>query len=267
MDLDWLPKAAVPLGITVMMLLFRRIAPGRERAAARRYDEMQTPEPLPPGAVGGAMWSVAIVIALSFFALRGANRLWARLEGPAILTQFATQVIWCFLPGFAALALPWPLTIWYLRRVGRWEEADSIEDEADRKGGGVNSFRVMKWISLGVVCPIAFFTLLAVPIHLSITDSEVRVGHYGSLRTERFPFKDARRLTVIDGYTIRDGEFKPARDLIIDFADGRRLRGNVVGDGGTNIRPDVMSLLVEKIGLTPGHSRRVEDIPVMPSAQ
>lgn len=250
-----------------MMALFRRIAPGRLRAPSHRYDEMQDPEPLPAGAAGAAMWSLAIVLALSFFVPRGANRLWAHLEGPAILTQYATQVIWCFFPGFAALAVPWPLTVWYLRRAGRWEEADSIEDESDRKGGGVDSYRVMKWMSFGLVCPIGFFSLLAIPIHLSITDSEIRVGHYASLRTERFAFKDARRLTVIDGYTIKDGEFRRAKDLVIDFADGGRLHGNAVGDGGTSIRDDVMNLLVEKIGLTPGHARTMEEIPVMQSAR
>lgn len=267
MNLDWLPRAAVPCAVVLMMALFRRIAPGRARAAAHRYDEMQDPEPLPTGAVGAAMWSLGIVLALSFFVLRGANRLWAQMEGPAILTQYATQAIWCFFPGFAAVAIPWPLTVWYLRRAGRWEEADGIEDEADRKGRGVDSYRVMKWMSFGLVCPIGFFTLLAIPIHLSITDSEARVGHYSSLRTERFAFKDARRLTVIDGYTLRDGEFKPAKDLVIDFADGRRLRGNAVGDGGTNIREDVMNFLVERIGLTPGHSRTLEEIPVLQAAR
>jgi hypothetical protein len=267
MNLDWLPRAVVPFAVVVMMALFRRIAPGRERAAHHRYDERQDPEPLPTGAVGAAMWSLGIVLALSFFVLRGANRRWAHLEGPAILTQFATQAIWCFFPGFAALAVPWPLTVWYLRRRGRWEEADSIEDESDRRGGGVESYQVMKWLSFGLVCPIAFFTLLAIPIHLSITDSEVRVGHYASWRPEKFEFKDARRLTVIEGYRIRDGEFKPAKDLVIDFADGRRLRGNAVGDGGTSIRDDVMNLLLEKIGLTPGHARTLEEIPVMQGAR
>src|SRR6202035_3971576 len=101
-----------------------------------------------------------------FFVLQSANHWWASLDGPSIRTQYAGSVIWCFFPGFAALAIPWPLTVWYLRRVGRWEEANGIEDAADSKGG-MNSFRVMKWLSFGVVGPIALFTVLAIPIHLS----------------------------------------------------------------------------------------------------
>ena len=264
MNLDWLPRAIVPLGIGLMMVLFRRLAPGRVRTTKHRYDETQAPEPLPTGAIGAAMWSVAIVLALSFFVLRGANRLWAQLDGTTFLQQYATQVIWSFFPGFAALALPWPLTVRYLRRVGRWEEADSIEDNAK---GGMNSFKVMKWMSIGIVFPIGLFTLLAIPVHLSITNSEVRVGHYASLRTERCALKDARRLTVIDGYVIGNGEFKPARDLIVDFVDGRRLRGNAVGDGGSSIREEVMNLLIARTGLMPEHARTIKEIPALPGAR
>ena len=87
---------------------------------------------------------------------------------------------------------------------GRWEEADSIQDASDNKGG-IDSFRVMKWFSIGVVGPIAVFTLLAVPIHFSITGSEVRVGHYASFRPEVFPLNDAPRLTIVDVQKLRGG--------------------------------------------------------------
>jgi hypothetical protein len=165
-----------------------------------------------------------------------------------------------FLPGFAALAVPWPLTVWYLRKVRRWEEADSIEDQSDSKSG-MNSFRIMKWLSIGLVAPIGIFTVLAIPIHFSIGASHVRVGHYASIHTDVFQLNQARRLTIVDGYKLRDGSFQPAKDVIIDFADGRRLDGNEAGDGGTNIRSDVMRLLIEKTGLTPEHAKTEEDIP------
>lgn len=206
------------------------------------------------------MWGQGIAFALMFFVLRGANNYWAWHEGPSILTQHPPQVIWCFFPGFAALAIPWPLTVWFLRKMGRWEEADAIEDDADAKGG-LNSFRLMKWLSMIVVGPIAFFTIMAIPVHLSITNSEVRVGHYASLYSERFPFAQARRLTVVDGYKLRDGSFHPAKDIIIDFADGRRLRANSMGDGGTSVPKDVMKLLISNTGLNPHHAVTIDEIP------
>jgi hypothetical protein len=253
----WLPRFLVPIAIALAFALFRRLAPPRARLAGHRYDESQTPEPLAAGVIGSAMWSLGIALAMLFFVLRGANHLWASLEGHSLLTQYAPQVYWCFLPGFAAVSIPWPLTVWYLRRVGRWEEADSIQDASDSKGG-FDSFRIMKWLSIGVVGPIAVFTLLAVPIHLSITDSEVRVGHYASLHPDVFLLNGAKSLIIVDEYKPQGGHGHETRDMIVEFADRRRLRGNQVGDGGTSVRNDVVQLLIDKTGLTPRYSSKAE---------
>jgi hypothetical protein len=250
---DWLPKFLFLIIFALVIALFRQIAPPRSRMVRHRYDEAQVPEPLPTGVIGAAMWCLGIGLALLFFVLRGANHWWASLQGPAIVTQYPTRVIWAFFPGFAALSVPWPLTVWYLRRVGRWEEADSIEDASDSKGG-MDSFRAMRWLSIGVVGPIAFFTLLAIPIHFSISDSEIRVGHYASFQIERFPLNEAKRLTIVD---------LPTKDVIVDFADGRRLRGSQVGDGGTSVRDDILQLLIAKTGLTPEHASTANEIPAL----
>jgi hypothetical protein len=125
----------------------------------------------------------------------------------------------------------------------------------------MDTFRVMKWLGIGLVLPIAFFTMLAIPVHLSIGDSEARLGHYASMHTDRFSFSEARRATLIDGYRLRDGSFRRSKDLVIDFVDGRRLRGNAVGDGGTDVEENVVQLLLAKTGLNPEHAQTVEDIP------
>jgi hypothetical protein len=109
----WLPRFLVPIAIALAFAQFRRMAPARARMAEHRYDKSQILEPLPSGVIGGAMWSVGIALAMLFFVLRAANHLRALLEGPSLLTQYAPQVFWCFLPGFAALSIPWPLTVWY----------------------------------------------------------------------------------------------------------------------------------------------------------
>jgi hypothetical protein len=169
----------------LVLVLFRRIAPPRGQNMRHQWDESPVPERLPSGMISSAMgaWGSPCP---SVFVLRGLDHFWASLEGPSILTQYAPQVVWCFLSAFAALAVPWSLTVWYLRKVGGWQEADAIEDEADSKGG-MNTFRVTKWLNVGLVGPIALFTFLAVPIHLSIGDSEVRVGHYASVCHGKIP--------------------------------------------------------------------------------
>jgi hypothetical protein len=259
MKLDWLPKALVPFAIFFVLGVFRKLAPAPIRSTS--YKERQVPDPLPTGIIGTFMWGVGICLALSLFLLKTANHLWAEADGVAILRLFPTSAIWFFLPGFAAIAIPWPLTVWLLRRNGRTDEADSIEVASDARGGGVNSFKVMKWLCIGVVGPIAFFTMLAIPMHLSIAESEVRVGHYASLKTEVFPLSQAKRATLVDGYRLRDGSFQQKRDLYIDFIDGRRLDVNAAGDGGSQIDDTTVELLLAKTGLQASHVSTVEDLP------
>ena len=119
----------------------------------------------------------------------------------------------------------------------------------------------MKWLSIWVVGPIAWFTVLAIPMHLSITESEVRVGHYASLETEVFPLNQAKRATLVDGYRLRDGSFQQKRDLYVDFADGRRLDLNAAGDGGTQISNATVELLLAKTGLSLTHVSTREELP------
>jgi hypothetical protein len=259
MRLDWLPKALVPFAIFFVLGLFRKLAPAPARST--NYEEKQVPEPLPTGVIGAFMWGVGICLALSFFLLKSANHLWADADGTAILRLYPTAATWCFLPGFAAIAIPWPLTVWLLRRTGRTAEANSIENASNERGGGVDSFKIMKWLSFGVVGPIAVFTLLAIPMHLSIAESVVRVGHYASLTTEVFLFDQAKRATLVDGYSLQGSKVRKNLDLYIDFADGRRLDVNAAGDGGSQITDTTVELLLARTGLHAGHVSSVEDLP------
>jgi hypothetical protein len=116
----------------------------------------------------------------------------------------------------------------------------------------------MKWLSFGVVGPIAILTVLALPIHLSITDTVVRIGHHASFRPETYLMKDVRSLTIVDAHTVQSGHSHIARDVTVGLADGRQFRGNQVGDGGTSVRNDVLQLLIDRTGLTPQYSSIVK---------
>lgn len=249
---DWVPRVVVPLGIGLVMALLGRYAPPPKAASASwRYETSQVPEPLPTGMIGAVMWGIGICFVLSFFLFRGINHLWANADGPAEIRVYATPALWTFFPGFGALVVPWPLTLWWLRRDGRYDEADSIAEQSN-EDGGFNTYRVLIWMSYWIVLPIGMFTALAVPIHMSIADGEVRVGHYASLWPEVFRFDQVRSAAIIDGFD-SNGKPHPAKDLAIDFVDGRRLRAGEVGDGGEAAKPEVMRLLLQKTGLTPGH--------------
>ena len=145
--------------------------------------------------------------------------------------------------------------------MGRWEEADSVQDSSDNKGG-FNSFRIMKWLSIGVVGPFAVLTLLAVPIHLSITDFEVRVGHYASFRPDIFPLKDARSLTIVDVHGLKGDRSHQTKDVVVGFADGR-TPGNQVGDDGTSVRNDISNSSSIRLVSRPGIHRRPSEVSIV----
>jgi hypothetical protein len=243
------------------MQAFRKLAPAPPTPeSVSDYKHEQALKPFPPGVIGAFMWFVGISLVLSFFLLRWANHRWAQMDGPAELSLYTVSAIWCFLPGFAAIAIPWPFTVWLLRRLGRTDEADSITTGSNQKGA-IDSFKVLKWLSIGVVGPIALFTIPAIPMHLSIAASEIRVGRYAKLQTEIYPLNEARRAILVDGDRDRDGNFHPRKDLFLDFSDGRRLDLNAAGDGGSSISDEVVEMILAKTGLSLEHVQTQSDLP------
>lgn len=253
----WSPVHLVPIVVPLAFALFRRFAPFRQEKVDWR--EQQVPQPYEPGVIGGLMCAVGIALGLSFFLFRWANHAWAGMDHDAILRFYPTPVLWCFFPGFAALSVPWPFTVWSLRRQGRSDEARSIVEESSGKTG-FDSYRVMKWFSYWLVTPIGLATLLAVPIHMSIARGAVRRGHFGSVAEEVFPLADARAAYLIDGVAYGNGSFHQQSDLYLVFADGRQLRANEVGDGGTSADPRAVKLLLELTGLTPSNVHTPDEI-------
>jgi hypothetical protein len=235
--------------LPVVYSLFRRYAPRDPQAESVEDDGRR----LPYGAAGACMWALGLLIAVGgFYGLAGINRLWGSFDQQSILRIYPTKFIWAFAPGFAALLLPWLITLWGLRRLGYKAQAAEIVLEGNKKVGW-NGERVMHWLGWGVVAPIVAFTIAAIPMHLSVLPDSVRVTHYAHVRPEVFYFVDATQAYAIDGYYLRDGSFERHPDLLIDFADGRRLSANAVGDGGTVPSQQLVNTLLERTGLQAVH--------------
>jgi hypothetical protein len=158
------------------------------------------------------------------------------------------------------VALPLPLTLWFLRRLGYSGQAAEIVASGNSKAG-YDCERVMSRLAWGIVLPIALCTLPAIPMHLSVGAGEVRVTYYGYLTPEVFRLSDAKRAWKVDGYYLRDGKFKPHPDLLIDFGDGRRLDANAVGDGGSQPSDQLIHLLLDGRNLTQAHVQTPKEIP------
>jgi hypothetical protein len=259
MDYSWAPKLLVPVAIGLAFAAFRKYFPARLDPTLEHYDRAEGKR-LPTGAFGAITISMGLVLALGgYFALRAINHQFAKADGVALVQAFPVSPIWCFLPAFAALAIPWPLTIALLRRSEYRDEAAYIEDE-DNSKVGFDCFRVMVGMNLFIVLPIALFTFLALPERLTLTERNILWTHYASLKPEIFNYSDIVRLTKVDGYLLRDGSFKSHKDLFIDLKNGRRLSANAVGDGGSEPSAEEVQILLNKTGLVPGEVRTREEI-------
>jgi hypothetical protein len=253
-----LPRFLVPVAIALAFSLFRKYFPAKPNLALQRYDRPEGKR-LPTGAFSAITIAIGITIAVGgYLTLLATNHLLAKADGPYLVQSYPSRALWCFLPGFAALCIPWPLTIALLRRSSYHDEAAYIEDEGSRKSG-FDCFRVMAGMNLFLVLPIACFTLPALPERLTLTDSEIRWTHYASLTPEVFAYGDIIRLTTVDGYKLRDGSFKSHRDFLVDFKDVRRLSLNAVGDGGSEPSAEQIDVILAKTGLVPREVRTMAD--------
>ena len=98
-------------------------------------------------------------------------------------------------------------------------------------------------------------------MHLSVTPDSVHVTHYGHTTPEVFPFASAIGAFAVEGYYLRDRSFEPHPDLLIDFADGRRLSANVIGDGGTVPSKELVDTLLERTHLRAVQVKTESEIP------
>jgi hypothetical protein len=259
MDSSWLRRLLVPLGVALAFAAFRKYFPAKPAPVLDRYDRPDSKR-LPTGVFSAITIAIAVTIALGgYFGLRGINYLFAKSDGAALAQTLPSPFIWCFLPGFAALAIPWPLTIALLRRSSYRDDAAYIESEASSKSG-FNCYRVMVGMNLFLVLPIAIGTLLALPQRLTFTEQDMLWTRYASLKPELFTYSDVVRLTTVHGYKLRDGGFKAHRDLLLDFKDGRTLNANAVGDGDTEPSAEKIRIILSKTGLIPGEARTKDEL-------
>ena len=70
---------------------------------------------------------------------------------------------------------------------------------------------------------IAIATLLALPIHTSIDDAGLSVGHFGTLHSTRYRYSDVTKITVTEGLRLRDGSLQKRPAITLDFGNVREV--------------------------------------------
>jgi hypothetical protein len=111
------------------------------------------------------------------------------------------------------------LQLWKL--VGNPLRAVKYESWSNTKTG-FDATRVLRIFALTIELPIAIATVLALPIHTSIGNMGLKIGHFGALQPTKRSYPEVRAITVVDGLRLRDGSLQKRPAIVLDFSDGTR---------------------------------------------
>jgi hypothetical protein len=182
-----------------------------------------------------------------------------RKAGPAQFRLFPQTAIWWFFPGFAALTVGYEIVLQLWSRFGEGGRAAQYNAWSNAKAG-FDGRRLLLWMALIVAAPIGIFTLLELPVHVSMTDQAIIDHGYGLSKVKTYRYDAARRITVIDGFRGRDGTLTSRAGVVLDFSDGRRWSSANSGNFEKQVDPALLEFLVKKTQLSPEHAETVDDI-------
>ncbi len=260
---DVLAKAAIPAVVALMFGLARRYLPARaiaERVSPYSMAALNEQFRRTQWAVGFAVGVVGIAFFwLTHLALVETNRALAASEGAAHFVLLPQTALWWFFPGFGALSLAWELTLLIWSTFGNKKRADLYDAWSARKAG-FDSRRVLRIMALFIALPIGLLTFLALPMHDTLHETEIRSVGFAWGRLPVYRYSDARRMTIIAGFRTRDGKLTRRAGVVVDFRDGRRWSSADSGDFKEVVDPALVEFLRLKTGLPVQRSETESDI-------
>lgn len=243
-------RGLIPAIVAISFLIFRKYLPNNSRGNTSEDDRAASD--------ANRYVNVAIVVAgvliavSSFFLLREANKLSARLDGPALHTVLPGSFLWWFFPLFGGITLAPEavLRIWSL--IGHRHDAKAFERWSDAKAN-FRVYTVIRWMIVILTIPIGIFSLLSIPRHANFLDTEISIGRFAHLRPEHHPYDTIRRFRMIDGFFDRDGIFHLQPTILLDFSDGKQWNSWVLTEDKT-FDYDLIYFLQAKLHREPEHT-------------
>ena len=198
------------------------------------------------------------------------NQRIANADGPAYFRESPQTAIWWFFPGSGALALSWEITlqIWSLaghrkevKLFREWTIHSPLAIGAGGRYGGLDSTKVLRWMAVLIVLPIGIFTALALPMHTSLRENDIRECGYAFAGCATYAYADARRMTVVAGYRDSEGKINLQAGIVIDFTGGRRWSSADQGEIEKSVDPAMAEFLEKKTHLPLNFAESERDIP------
>jgi hypothetical protein len=260
--IGFLGSALVPLAVLFTFALARRyMSAAKMKPPEQQYSEED-------GKFGSRYWivQICIVVVGTLFALSThaafvwLNRYICTAEGPSDFQLWPQSAIWWFFPGFGALTLSWQIVLQLWSDFGNRKAAYSF-NYCWAQTAGFDSTRILQWMALFIALPVGVLTVLALPMHASLRQDDIRDCGYAFAPCKVYRFADARRMTLIDGFRDRQGKLTRRAGIVIDFKDGRRWSSADIGNFSDSVDPEFAEFLEKKTQLPLNHAQTEADIP------
>jgi len=224
--------AIVLLAVSAAMALFRKLLPAA-KTFPRDLSSPDLEDRFMP--LRSRIITVMLAIAMVFFlatwqGLEALNRYFAGLGGTAEFSVLPQSAIWFFLPGFGAICLCWELTLQAWALFSNRTTVNLFSDWTNQSPmfwgrfsyPGMDSRKALRWLTLIVVVPIAAFTALALNMHTTFDQAEIRECGYAFKPCRVFQYSDIRRLVLVDGRISSKGIFLRWPQVVLEFPQGYR---------------------------------------------
>jgi hypothetical protein len=266
-------RGSVVVIVIVVMMAFRKFVPApAARHQGERLDSEALEEEFMPYRVRviGGMIAIGVFFAgLSWCLLSRTNIFLARLDGPADFVFLPQPSTWWFFPALGALSLSWELTLQVWAFFGDRKIVNLFSDWTNQSptfwgaNYGMDSRRILGWMTLLIALPIFAFTTLALNMHATISRQQIRDCGYAFRPCTVYEITDLKRITRIDGFRTRDGKLTRRAGIVFDFADGRRWSSADWGDFKKSIDPALVKYVREITPLPLGSATTDRDIPAL----
>jgi hypothetical protein len=255
-------RAIVPFTVVFFFALARKYLKPSTPLSEERLSSLDSRFQRTKWFIGCAIVAVAVLFAwATHYVLVSVNRYLAVSDSPeGSLHLWPQSTIWWFLPGFGAVALCWEITLQLWSAFGQPDTARLYRLWSDGRAG-FDATRILRWVALVIVAPIGIFTILALPMHVTLRQRDIRVCGYAWAKCETFDYAKAMRMTQIDGFRDRDGKLHPRAGIVIDFVDSRRWSSADTGDFRRSVDPALLAFLAEHIHLPLEQAETESDIP------
>jgi hypothetical protein len=244
-------RATIPAVVLVVFAAGRRYLPLKTHAKYGQEDAQRFSR-LRWGATFAMIGVAAAFTTLSYFILASANQLLASGGDKANFVLLPSPWMWAIFPFFGGITICWEITLQIWRRIGDSSLASRYESWSNQKVG-FDATRLLRFMTLTLAMPMGMATVLALPIHTSISESGFRIGHFGSLRATQHNFSEIKRILVTDSLRLRDGSLQRRPAINVYFSDGSKWSSADNREPDPAVNKSLLEFIEERTNLPAEH--------------